>query len=91
MKVQDSRWNCADIIWIWPVIQRGLFLELVVNCLKLINWKHLINLETPPPAYMSEDGGSPRPDPNSMDADSIPPGSSLFFIVMLISSKSTHN
>lgn len=40
---------------------------------------------------MSEDGGSPRPDPNSMDADSIPPGSSLFFIVMLISSKNTHN
>eukprot|EP00794_Sanderia_malayensis_P003491 gene3491-3989_t len=30
--------------------------------------------ETPPPAYMSEDGGSPRPDPNSMDtADAVPP------------------
>jgi len=23
---------------------------------------------------MSEDGGSPRPDPNTMDSDSIPPG-----------------
>ena len=30
-------------------------------------------IETPPPAYMSEDGGSPRPDPATMDAD-IPPG-----------------
>lgn len=34
--------------------------------------------ETPPPAYMSEDGGSPRPDPNSMDADAaIPPGKTI--------------
>ena len=40
---------------------------------------------------MSEDGGSPRPDPNSMDADSIPPGTILFFMVMLISNKSIYN
>lgn len=27
------------------------------------------NSDTPPPAYMSEDGGSPRPDPSLMDTD----------------------
>jgi len=34
-------------------------------------------LDEGPPGYsgvMSEDGGSPRPDPNTMDSDSIPPG-----------------
>ena len=37
-------------------------------------------LETPPPAYMSEDGGSPRPDPNSMETgDTVPPGMFLVY------------
>ena len=66
--------HCAIIVF--PYMFLYLFChKCTQNVMALFSLLWSSVLETPPPAYMSEDGGSPRPDPSSMETgDTVPPG-----------------